>query len=398
MSWFLEDSPDFEKHNAEVAKVWRAYRDGRPCRVPVSIGGSIRNLIQNPALNRTGYTFEDYFTDPEAQIRCQLAYQKWCRYHLLGDHELGPPKDGWSLGVDFQNSYDAAWFGCPMHYAGNAVPDTREILKEDRDSLYGMECPDPLRSGLAGRAVEFHDYMHERCRDLEFEGLPVRPPRSIPGEASDGPLDAAYKLRGAAEVCIDMMTDPKYYHALMNFVTDCLIRRMKAIRQWRWKRQPDSTDKGRFKGPGFWFADDAIVLVSLEQYKEFVFPYHKRIADEFNEGGRMRVHLCGDATRHFRFMRDNLGVCGFDTGFPVDHGWLRRELGPEVEITGGPPVMLVKDGPVSAIRESVRSICRSGIMEGGKFILIAANNMAPCTPVEHAQALYEAGKEFGRYS
>jgi hypothetical protein len=71
------------------------------------------------------------------------------------------------------------------------------------------------------------------------------------------------------------------------------------------------------------------------------------------------------------------------TGFPVDHGWLRRELGPEVRISGGPSVMLVKDGPVSAIRNQVRDICESGIMEGGKFILIAANNMAPSTPVEH---------------
>ena len=31
------------------------------------------------------------------------------------------------------------------------------------------------------------------------------------------------------------------------------------------------------------------------------------------------------------------------------------------------------------------------------FILIAANNMAPCTPVEHIVGLYDAAKEFGCY-
>ena len=36
-------------------------------------------------------------------------------------------------------------------------------------------------------------------------------------------------------------------------------------------------------------------------------------------------------------------------------------------------------------------------MDGGKFVLIAANNMAPCTPLEHTRAFYEAAKEFGRY-
>ena len=61
-----------------------------------------------------------------------------------------------------------------------------------------------------GRAVEFYEYMHERCRELRYDGLPVQPPRTLPGEGCDGPLDAAYKLRGAAEVCLDMLTDPDY--------------------------------------------------------------------------------------------------------------------------------------------------------------------------------------------
>jgi uroporphyrinogen-III decarboxylase len=397
MSWYLREPPDFARHNEEVAAVWRAFHEGRPTRVPVLVHGSIRNLIQNPDLNTTGFTFEDFFTNPEAQIQCQLAYQAWYRNHILCDRELGPPKDGWTLTVDFQNSYDAGWFGCPLHYDGNAVPDTVEILKENKYKLYDMECPDPLRGGLMGRAVEFFEYMHERCRDLEFQGLPVRPPTTIPGEGCDGPLSAAYKLRGAAEVCLDMLTDPDYYHDLMGFLTDCLIRRMKAIRQWRWDRNPDAPDKGIFRRPGYFFADDAVVLLSVDQYREFVLPYHRRMVQEFSDDGRIGVHLCGDATRFFRLLRDELNVYTFDTGFPVDHGWLRRELGLEVLIYGGPSAVLVKSGPAEAIRQEVRRICESGVMEGGKFVLIDANNMAPCTPVEHVVALYEAAKQFGRY-
>ncbi|MEW6750119.1 MAG: uroporphyrinogen decarboxylase family protein [Candidatus Latescibacterota bacterium] len=397
MSWFLAHPPDFSRHNEEVAAVWAAYHEGRPTRVPVSVTGSIRNFIQNPDLNTTGYTFADFFTDPEAQVQCQLAYQKWCRYQLLCDREMGPPKDGWTLGIDFQNSYDAGWFGCPLRSDGNAVPDTVEILKEDKHRLYGMSCPDPVRGGLLARALEFYEYMHDRCCSLEFEGLPVHPPRSLPGEGCDGPLDAAYKLRGAAELCLDMVEDPQYFHDLMGFVTDSLIRRMKALRQWRWARWPDSPDRGQFRRPGFGFADDAIVLLSVPQYQQFVYPYHRRLVDEFSDGGRTAVHLCGDAARFFPFLRDHLNVYSFDTGFPLDHGAVRRALGPQVQINGGPTVMQIQEGPVSAIRESVRRICRSGVMEGGRFVLIAANNLAPCTPVEHVVALYEAAKEFGRY-
>ena len=397
MSYILRDPPDFTRHNEEVATVWKAYREGCPTRVPVSVHGSIRNLIQNPELNTTGFTFEDFFTNPEAQIQCQLAYQAWYRNHVVCDREMGPPADGWSLAVDFQNSYDAGWFGCPMHYDGNVVPDTVEILRDDKQKLYEMECPDLLRGGLLGRGMEFFEYMQERCRSLEFQGLPVHPPRTIPGEGCDGPLDAAYKLRGAAEVCLDMLTDPGYYHDLMGFITDCLIRRMKAIRQWRWERLSASPDKGQFKRPGYSFADDAVVLLSVAQYREFVLPYHQRLADEFSDGGRASVHLCGDATRFFPMLRDELNVYAFDTGFPVDHGALRQALGPDVQIQGGPSVMLLKAGPVDAIRDRVRSICQSGIMAGGRFVLIAANNMAPCTPVEHVAAMYQAAKEFGQY-
>jgi len=157
MSWYLDRTPDIERHNAEVNAVWQAFREGHPTRVPVAIHGSIRNFIQNPALNDTGWTFEDFFSNPQAQIDCQLGYQKWCRYNLVCDSEMGPPKGGWQLGIDFQNSYDAGWFGCPLHLAGNAVPDTLEILKEDKHKLYEMECPDPLRGNLLGRAMEFFE-------------------------------------------------------------------------------------------------------------------------------------------------------------------------------------------------------------------------------------------------
>lgn len=299
--------------------------------------------------------------------------------------------------MDFQNSYEAGWFGCPLFFRDNQVPDTLPILQEDKYRLYEMECPDPLHGGSLGRAIEFFEYMHEVCPQREFEGLPVLPPTTIPGEGTDGPLDLAYKLRGAAQACLDMLTDPGYYHDLMTFLTDCIIRRMKAIREWRWARQPDAPDRGQFRQPQFCLADDAIALLSVEQYRDFVLPYHRRLVAEFSDGGPISMHLCGDVQRFFPLLRDELRAYSFDTGFPIDFTTLRQEVGPEVEISGGPTVMLVKSGPVEAIRQEVKRICTSGIMEGGKFILMAANNLSPLTPIEHVQALYEAGKQFGRY-
>ena len=396
MSFFLTDPPDFDRHNEEVTRVWEAYRAGQPYRVPCSVTGSIRYYLQNPELNDTGYTFADFFTDPEAQIKCQLEWQKWQRFHLVCDRELGLPAE-WQLAVDWQNSYEATWFGAPLVLQGNHVPDTREILKEDKNKLYEMSCPD-LASGLIGRGLEFREYMIDRCRDLEFEGRPVLPPQAIQGEGTDGPLDAAYKLRGAANVCMDMLTDPTYYHDLMTFLTDCAIVRMKALRERRWALYPDSADAGVFRQRDWGFADEAIVMLSVEQYREFVLPYHLRIRDEFWSGeGKAFIHLCGDASRFFPLIARELRVQSFDTGFPIDFGQVRRELGPDIEISGGPTIMLLHEGPPAAIRAEVERICGTGIMEGGKFTIREANNLAPLTPLEHIGAFYAAAKEFGRY-
>jgi len=398
MGFHLREPVDFERHNKEVKKVWAAYHEGKPYRVPVTVTGSITNFFCNPELNDTGRTFEDFFKDPQVQIDAQLAFQKYKRHNWLADQEMGPP-DAWGLSVDFQNSYSAGWFGCPLKYDG-PVPDTVELLGgDDKMKLYELEPPDPVRGNLLGRAVEFLEYMEEKCPSMEFEGRPVTPPTTIPGEGTDGPFTIACKLRGLTNCCTDMLDDEKYFRDLMTFVTDNIVRRMKGIREWRWERQRGSADKGPFNTGAFGYADDAVAMLSVEQFREFVLPYHRQLIENFSDGeSRNSIHLCGDATHLFPFMRDKLNIYSFDTGFPVDFGALRRALGPEVTINGGVTVMLLKDGSPDEIRADVKRICESGIMEGGKFILREANNLAPCTPVENIAAMYEAAKEFGRYT
>ena len=70
--------------------------------------------------------------------------------------------------MDFQNSYEAAWMGCPLRYFGAGVPDTEPILSDCKDRLYDLAPPDPLRGGLLARAMDFFDYMHERCPEMKM--------------------------------------------------------------------------------------------------------------------------------------------------------------------------------------------------------------------------------------
>ena len=109
------------------------------------------------------------------------------------------------------------------------------------------------------------------------------------------------------------------------------------------------------------------------------------------------VHLCGDSTRHFKTIVTELGASSFDTGFPVDFAWLRRELGPTVTIQGGPHVDILLHGTPESVATETRRILRSGIMDGGKFIIKEANNLAPCTPMANLETMYAVCRAEGIY-
>lgn len=377
---------DYAAHNAAVEQLWKEYHEGRPSRVPMILGISSRFTVLNPQANPRGITYRDYFTDPGVMFEHQLQHQHWVRHNLLQDAELGLPQI-WTVNVDFQNSYEQLWYGAPLRFIEGDVPDTPPFLTdENKWDFIAAGPPEPF-AGWMGRAWEFYEEFRERARAYEFCGRPVQV-GGLPGAGTDGPFTIACALRGPTELCLDMYLDPDFYHALMNLIVEATVARIYAFRE-RLGQPRESKAWG--------FADDSIALLSEATYREMVLPYHKRLVQEFGAEGPNSIHLCGDATHLFRTIRDELKVTHFDTGFPVDHGRLRRELGPDVTIQGGPHVEVLRTGTPEAIRAETRRILQSGVTEGGRFILREGNNLAPGTPPENVAAMYQACQEFGRY-
>jgi uroporphyrinogen-III decarboxylase len=400
MSYFLREPVDFGRHNAAVRALHGAYAVRRQERVPVVHTWNPRLVLSNPALNPNGYRFTDYFTDAETHVECQLAFQHYVRHHMLGDHEMGVPEGGWALVVDFQNVWDQGWFGCPIRFGDDGFTvDTTEVLRERPMTLYQWPDPDPLwgQGDFMRRAVEMFEQLEAiALSGREYLGRPLLPPTRLPGINTDGPFSVAVKLRGATELMYDMHDDPEYAHSLLAFVTGGILARMRAVKDWLWDRAR-VPPQGRDYRENLWFADDSIAMLSPAQYREYVLPHHRQIFQMFDRGEGCTIHLCGRASHLFPLLANEFRVRSFDTGFPVDHGALRRALGPDIEIHGGPTVMTVKDGTPAEIADEVRRVCASGIMEGRRFILSAANNLAPGTPAENVRAFYEAAKAFGRY-
>lgn len=385
----IDPEIDFTNHNREQADVWEAYRAGKPIRVPMVLGVSTRFTVFNPLANPQKHDFERYFTDPEVMFELQLLKQWFIRHYLWCDQEMGLPEQ-WTVSVDFQNSYDALYFGCPLHFRPGQVPDTTPILTDDnKRMLFDSGLPEPIPSdGWIARGWDYYARFLELAQDYEFMGRPVTVACSVPGLSFDGVFTGACALRDPTSLMMDFYEDPDYVHEFLDYMTEAAIRRIKATR-----KQLDLPVESTACG----FADDAIQMLSPDHYREFVLPRHKRYRDEFGAQGPNSCHLCGDATRHFVTIRDELNVQTFDTGFPVDFAAVRRDLGPDVTIQGGVHVELLRAGPPEAITAEVRRILDTGVTEGGKFILRDANNLAPYTPPEHIKAMYEACRMYGKY-
>ena len=389
---------DIDKHNEEVKLVWDSFKNNKPVRVPVTLGISVRYYMPIPEANPKNIWYEEYINNPDKMLDLQLTSQKWARENInyCCDNEVGIPEKFWSVWIDFQNFYEAAWFGAPIHFIEGQVPDVRPIITDDnKNILFDRGMPDPFNGPCMSQVKNYYEYWTEKLRNFEYLGRPVKI-TGLSGLCTDGVLTTATQLRGG-DLFADIYIDPQFVKKLLNFITDCTIKRINAWKKYLGADFPGNWWDGANPEGTWGFGDDSVELVSEEIYEEFVLPCHKRLFDEYGWKGPNFMHCCGDAQRHFKKMRDELRVKNFDTGFPIDFKKLREDLGEDVTIWGGIHIEKLKNDTPEEIEAETKRILQSGIMKGGKFIFREANNLAPGTPLENIMAMYNACKKYGKY-
>ncbi len=375
--------------DADKTQLWNAYRARRPTRVPMGLYTNARVVINNPAWNPDGVTFEDCFRDPLTHLRVQLQHELF-RRTVIGRYSDLPTElpDVWVVGQFEYNVYEAAQLGAPIRFPDGQVPVTEPPYAGDdlKHAIFDADIEHPLQSTYWSSRLAFWREIDALAKDYRFEGRPVRlAPLAQLG--TDGPVTVASNLRGG-DFLLDLAIDPDYADRLMAFLCAAVVHRRAAFKGlWG--------DRIQFPAPGI--ADDSCALISVEMYRRQVMPHHRRLLDQMGEGPR-GIHMCGHATHLFPTLRDELDIASFDTGFPVDHGKLRRQLGPDVEIVGGPEVDLLLAGAPDAVYQRTRDILLSGVKAGGRFILREGNNLPPNIPEANLEAMYEACQEHGGHN
>ena len=374
--------------NDEKKRIWDAYHARKPIRVPVNFSVNPRVILLEPARNPEGITFRDYFTDVRAAVKIQLKFMDYGPEYLsrFSDFPSGRPKE-FGFYVDNQNTYDAAYFGCPVHFRDGQVPDITPILTgSDKDRLWDFDFDHPLENPFIQQCLSRHEALTREVEKLSVPGIKFNVNPMLMGY--DGPMTIAVQLRGQ-EFLEDMIADEPYAVRLMEFITHAAEVRNRAM--------AERVGQKAFNPPSGGLADDSIQMISTDMYRRLVLPIHRYWYGLSGQGPH-GMHLCGDATRHFPILQHELNVQSFDTGFPVDFTWLRKTLGPDVEISGGPHVGLLLTGTNLEVYNRTRDILRSGIMDGGRFILKEANNLPPLVPESNLAAMYQACLEHGNYA
>jgi len=372
--------------NAEKAAVWRSYRAGSPQRTPLQLGTNPRVVILDPELNTGAWTFEAASCDPATHVAVALAHARHRRETInrFSDEPCSLP-EVWEIQYNAYNVYEAASLGAPVSYSEQSVPATEAFLDEDRDRIFDVDITRPLELDFIRRGLAFHVEMQWICRDMRFEGRPVRVAPWAP-TGTDGPLTVACNVRGTIFLS-ELIEDPDYADRLLSFLVDAAIRCRQAL--WRhW---------GAAIGRGNGMADDMVATLSPTMYRQRIMPLHKRYYEAGPIGAVRTMHLCGDVQRLLPMIASELDVVSFDTGFPVDHGALRDALGESVEILGGPTVSLLLEGTADDVYRRTAEILGSGIRRGGRFILREGNNLPPCVPLANLEAMYLACLEHGRF-
>ncbi len=382
----------------EKAALWRAYREGRHTRVPMFIKTNVRVVMVLPDWNPDGYSFEDCYHDPRAHLKMELQHLLFNRQvisrHSDWPHEL---PDVWEVPLYLHNVYEAAAFGGQVCFPPDQVPTTEPPPFADddrRNEVFDVDIEHPLETPYWKHQLRMWRDMKKLADGMTFEGRPVKLlPVSYLG--TDGPVTIGCNLRGPTFL-MDLLTEPEYAQKLMAFVVDSVAHRRRALLK--------AFDGAIVRPPHHHIADDACAMLGVEQWRTLVKPHHDRLYRIQETDGcgaapdsERALHMCGNATHLFPAMHEEINITVFDTGFPVDHGDLRRKLGEDVMIQGGPPVPLLLKGSPEQVFERSRQILQSGVMAGKRFVLREAHNLPPLVPEENLAAMYAAALEFGNY-
>jgi uroporphyrinogen decarboxylase len=134
-------------------------------------------------------------------------------------------------------------------------------------------------------------------------------------------------------------------------------------------------------------------LISVDHYKEFVYPYDKEMVTAFEgEGIKTVLHICGKVQDRLRLIADT-GYDGVSVDSVVDLRRAKEQVGDRICLIGNVDVFRpLRKGSAQKVREKALE-CIEAAGSEGRFMLSASCEIIADTPEENLRALVDTARE-----
>jgi uroporphyrinogen decarboxylase len=361
-------------------------------RVPVDLGGWVSTIsikTYNRLRELLGMEGEGVVFDwlrqtavPEEDVLQRLGVDT--RYVRLGQSHAWQfkPKET-EGGLYVKDEWGCGFLMPASSYYFNLVDSP--LKNATVNDLEAYPWPNPDDTG-------YLDGIEERAKELHEEGE-----YAVIGDfAWESWFERAWKLRAMDHFFMDMAINKEFVHALLD-KTVSLHEELLGNVLDECGQYLDVIIQGGDLGT------QNNTLISLEMYREFVKPRQERIIRFIKERTNAKVywHSCGAVDS----LINDFIEAGIDILNPVqvsakgmDPAGLKKQYGDRIVFWGGIDSQNVLPyGSPEDVRNAVKNLIKSAA-PGGGLVVSAVHNIQADVPEENVLALFDAVKEFGRYS
>jgi uroporphyrinogen decarboxylase len=261
-------------------------------------------------------------------------------------------------------------FGGEIVWEKNAMPSFKEYPIKSAADIKSFKLPDPEKDGLLPSYLKtLRNFVK---REEEFRD-------NLRFLHANGPGELGCHLWGMNNFLENVYLEPDLIKEFLEKLTDFIIIWLKAQK------------KRLNKAKGFLLTDDIAGLVSPEIYREFIFPYHRRIREEFKD--YIFVFHCDTKSDHILEFLPQTGVDVFNLGPDTDMANAKKKIGEKVCLMGNiDPVNVMQKKDVKIIKKEAQRCFKEAASNGGYFLSIGGG-MNENTPEENVKTLVEEAKQ-----
>jgi uroporphyrinogen decarboxylase len=263
--------------------------------------------------------------------------------------------------------------GATLTYMPDVIPIHELPAVHSAEDIDSLEPTDPYKSGRMPQIIETVRVYVEKFKQ----------PEKIINAGCEGPITAAGSAWGMENLMRNMIKNPDLVHKILEITTDSIIDFLNAQMDF-------GVDNIALADPSA-----SCTCISPEFFKEFAFPYYKKIVKKVNSPTFL-LHICGEIYDIIKYIIKIPKIMAISVDI-VDLKEAKDVIGKKfVALMGNVPTEIMRYGTPQKVEFEAKK-CLQAVAEGGKFMLSTACDIPPKTPSENIRTLINCGKKYGTF-